>query len=319
MKIASDFPAPKGASGMTRQDWLSHLGRIGEDHGFFNRIGAEQLGLFVQESDVLLVSFDSAARVFADDVSGLPVGFQAVQRRQWSLLSLMSLTDGWFRDPELYAFFDSLRERKFFDSFRQVMFIGFGAGCGHAACSYSAAAPRPSVLVTAPAATLAPDVAGYDDRHRHLRRRNFSQYGYAPAQLQTAREAVILFDPADRESAAHAAQFRGKRISRAPVRFAGPDLHKMLFETGTLMPLLRTFSNHRLGARRATMAMRDVRRQSPSYLWDLAARAERDGHPSRALRVARHAVQATDDPRFEDLIRRLAAITGPAPQRQSVS
>lgn len=307
MSLPSSSPETVGASGLDRSGWLGRLSDIGRNHGFFERIGAEHLALFVQEGDTLVVSFDRATRVFAEERDGLPLGFEAVQKREWSLLSILSTGDNWFRAPDLMAFFDSLKASGFFDSFSQVIFLGFGPANGHAACAYASAAPGAMVLTSAPAATLDPELAGFDRRFRRDRARDFTRYGDAAALAATAREVVLLYDPTDGVSAAHAAQFRAPCITRVPLRFAGPAPHRLIAAGGLLMPLLRALANGRLTRARVAELTRPVRRADPAYLWRLAQIAQSQGQFDRARRIADYAADVTGEDRFTDLAASLAS------------
>lgn len=302
------LPDPSvGASGLDRAGWLARLSDIGRNHGFFERVGSEHLALFVQEGETLVVSFDRAARVFSEAADGLPPGFEAVQKREWSLLSILSTGDGWFRSPELMAFFDGLSNAGFFDSFAQVIFVGFGAACGHAACAYASAAPGARVLAAAPAATLDPELAGFDRRFRQDRARDFSRYGDAAVLVESAREAVILYDPTDGVSAAHAAQFRAPSVTRVPLRFAGPAPQRLIAAGDLLLPMLRALSEGRLSRARVAALIRPVRRADPAYLWRLAQIAQAQGQFDRARRIADYAADITDEDRFIALAASLAS------------
>jgi hypothetical protein len=301
MTLTASDPPRAGASGLSRSDWVRRLSDIGRNHGFFERVGAEHLALFVQEGDTLLVSFDRAARIYAEEADGMPPGFEAVQKREWSLLSIQSLGDTWFRAPDLVTFFDGLKAAGFFDSFAQVIFMGFGPACGHAACAYSSAAPGASVLASAPAATLDPELAGFERRFLRDRRRDFSRYGDAPLLIGAARTVVILYDPTDPASAAHAAQFRGDRVVRAPLRFTGPAPHRLVASGGLLMPLLGALANGRLTRGRVAAAIRPARRADPDYLWRLARIAQAQGRIERAIRIADHGAAVTGQDRFIEL------------------
>ena len=301
-------PAPAtGACGLSRSGWLQRLSDIGRDHGFFERVGRDDLALFVQEGDTLVVSFDHATRVFTEESDGLPQGFEAVRKRDWSLLSILSTGDAWFRAPDLVAFFDHLATSGFFDSFAQVIFLGFGPAAGHAACAYASAAPGALVLASSPAATLDPELAGFDPRFRPARARDFSRYGDAPSLVAAASQAFVLYDPTDGLSAAHAAQFRAPCVTRVPLRFAGPAPHRLIASGGLLMLILRALSNGRLTRTRFVQMMRATRRADPAYLWRLAATAQAQGQFDRARRIARHAADVTGERRFADLAARLAS------------
>jgi hypothetical protein len=301
MTLATPHTETLGASGLGRSGWLQRLAHIGRDHGFFERIGSDHLALFVQEGDTLVVSFDRAARVFTEEPDGLPPGFEAVQKREWSLLSILSTGDSWFRAPDLMAFFDHLSEAGFFDSFAQVIFLGFGPACGHAACAYASAAPGALVLASSPAATLDPELAGFDRRFRRDRARDFSRYGDAPILVESARQAVVLYDPFDGPSSAHAAQFRAPCVTRIPMRFAGPAPHRLIVAGDLLMPMLRALANGRLTRARMAELTRPVRRADHAYLWRLAQIAQTQGQFDRARRIADYAADVTGEERFAEL------------------
>lgn len=307
MTLAQSPNPTVGAAGGCRAGWLSRLSDIGRSHGFFERVGNEALALFVQEGDTLVVSFDRAARVFSEEPDGLPPGFEAVQKREWSLLSILSTGDSWFRSQDVMAFFDTLAATGFFESFAQVIFLGFGPANGHAACAYASAAPGASILVSAPVATLDPTLAGFDRRFRRDRIRDFSRYGDAPALVAAARDVVILFDPTDPASSAHAAQFRGPQITHAALRFTGPAPHHLVTCGGLLVPLLRALANGRLTRARVAELTRPVRRADPTYLWRLAQIAQSQGQFDRARRIADYAADVTGEARFADLAGQLCS------------
>jgi len=307
MTLTATDTRTTGAAGLSQSDWLGRLAEIGRSHGFFERIGAEHLALFVQEGDTLLVSFDRAARVFDQEASGLPLGFEMVQKREWSLLSIQSLGDSWFRATDLIAFFDSLAASGFFESFTQVIFLGFGPACGHAACVYSSAAPGAVVLASAPAATLDPELSGFDRRFRRDRKRDFGRYGDAPALIAGASDVVILYDPTDAVSAAHAGQFRGSQVTRAPVRFTGPAPHRLVMAGGLLVSMLRALSNGRLTRAKMAALIRPIRRTDAGYLWRLAQLAQSQGQFDRARRIADYGADVTGEDRFTILAESLAS------------
>lgn len=298
--------APRAPTPQNQSAWRDRIASIGRDHGFFAPIGQDQLCLFVQEGDTLVVSFDSAARIMAEEPNGLPLGFEAVQRKEWSLLSIMSLDDHWFRATELMAFFDHLAHSRFFDSFAHVIFLGFGPAAGHAACAYSSAATNARVLATTPAATLRPELAGFDRRFLAGRRYDFSRYGDAPGLAASALRAVILYDPTEALATAHAAQFRGPQVTLAPLRFTGTTPERMIRHSGILTPMLRALCRDRLTSALVAGFIRPVRRADAAYLQGLIARARRQGQTGRAWRIADYAADVTGQADFAALAAELA-------------
>ncbi len=303
---AADTSEIRNALGQTRAEWLDHLARIGDDHGYFERIAARHMALFVQEGTTLIVSFDRAERAFGESRNGLPEGFAAVQRRQMSLLSIMASGPTWFRDENVAAFFAGLAREGFFDSFKQVAFVGFGAMCGYAACAYSGAVPGAHVFAASPAATLSTEHAGFDRRFMRSRKLSFSDpFGYAPKALETAGASAILYDPYEATSAAHAAQFTHGNVHRIPLRWLGQDTGLLFKHNDSLVPLLRALLNGRLNATRVLATYRATRRNSPDYLWRLANVAQTQGRFDRAAAIARHAITSTGEARFESLLAQL--------------
>jgi hypothetical protein len=305
----NDSKAPPARAPQNQAAWRDRLASIGRDHGFFTPIGQDHLGLFVQEGDTLVVSFDSAARIIAEEPGGLPLGFEAVQRKEWSLLSIMSLDDHWFRATELMAFFDRLAHSRFFESFTHVIFLGFGPAAGHAACVYSAAAPNARVLATTPAATLRPELAGFDRRFLAARRYDFSRYGDAPGLVASALRTVIIYDPTEALATAHAAQFRGPQVTLAPLRFTGTAPERLIRHSGLLTPMLRALCRDRLTSALVAGFIRPVRRADHGYLHGLIARARRQGQTGRAWRIADYAADVTGQADFAALAAQLAPST----------
>ncbi|MEM7722925.1 MAG: phosphoadenosine phosphosulfate reductase [Pseudomonadota bacterium] len=295
------------ASGLSQMAWAMRLERIGEDHGVFEALDPHHRALFVEEGDTLLVSFDHAARMFHKDRTGLPIGFSAVERREWSLLSIIADGDTWFRAPEVIALFDRLKTGGVFESFSKVIFLGIGAAAGHAACAFSAAAPGASVLAVTPAATQDPARAGFDTRHRAARTKDFTgPYGYGPDAIASAAQAVILYDPYDAPGAGHATQYHGANVLPVPLRFTGPTIGKLVEEGGHLLPMLRGMERGNLDRAQIDAMLRPTRRRSPEYLHHLAGVAQAAGQFDRARVIATHAAKATEQAKFVKLAKLLA-------------
>ncbi len=302
----TDFNAPQTDAPLSRDAWLDRLGQIGEMHGFFDRLGKDHHALYVQEGDTLLVTFDGAERILKQGLDQLPVGFEAVQKREWSMLSIIADGQTWFRDPAIYAFFDRLVDEDFFDSFEKVIFVGAGPMCGYAAAAFSVTAPGATVLCLSPASTLDREAAPFELRYRHAWRKNFTdRYGYAPDMLDAAEAAYILFDPLDLLNAAHAAMFRGKRVNRIRFRGAGADLLALLEPYNNFDRILKAVSNDRFGPLRFAQILRRFRKNNPAYLRRLLARAEQRGGDRLTRIVAQHGTNLGGMPIFA---RRLAEI-----------
>ncbi|EPX83339.1 hypothetical protein ruthe_02965 [Rubellimicrobium thermophilum DSM 16684] len=73
-------------SDLSEEEWLARLDALGEEHGFFERMGREHAALFIDAGKKLLVAFETmeAAR---SAPSSAPLGFDHVTRNGWSLLA----------------------------------------------------------------------------------------------------------------------------------------------------------------------------------------------------------------------------------------
>lgn len=295
----NQMQTPEADPRPSKAEWLDRMGQIGDMHGFFDRLGADHHALYVQEGDTLLVCFDEMHRIIRRGRDALPVGFDAVQKREWSMLSLIARGSTWFRDEALYTFFDRLIDEDFFDSFDQVIFLGAGPMCGYAATAFSVAAPGAKVIALSPAATLDRTAAPYELRYRRAWRKNFTdRFGYAPDMLEAASEAFIAYDPLELLDAAHAAQFRGRKVHRLRFRGAGPDLLRLLEPNANLDRMLKATGNGRMSPLRFAQIVRKLRRENPDYLRRLMARAEDRGGPRLARIVADHALSETGDAHY---------------------
>ena len=104
---------------------------------------------FQRRGPALLISFDAVPDQ-ALALSQKHARLDALAREMdWSLLSLVSRGDTWFRDAEVITFFDALADGTLLDQFETVLFYGAGSG-GHAALSYALAAPFSRILAMSP-------------------------------------------------------------------------------------------------------------------------------------------------------------------------
>ena len=290
----------------TRAEWQDRMAEIGKMHGFFDRLGRDHFALYVQEGDTLLVSFDEVARVVANGAEALPVGFEAVRKREWSMLSILADGRTWFRDSGIYSFFDKLIDEDFFDSFERVIFLGTGPMCAYAAAAFSVASPGCSVLLMSPAATLNREAAPFELRFRAAWRKCFTdRYGYAPDMLEGASAAYVIYDPQEILDAAHAALFNGKTTHRLRFRGAGPSILPLLEPHSNLDRILKATANGRMTQLRFSQITRRLRQTNQTYLERLLARAEDRGGVKLAAIVAQRGLAATGAAHFA---RRVAAL-----------
>lgn len=291
-------------AGLDWSEWLDRLRDVTDEDGYAEALGSDHAAILVEHSSVLLVCFENYDTIDAASPEKQPTGWEVARRMGWSSLTLVSRSQSWFREAPVYGFFDRQVDDGFFEEFEQVIFYGSGP-CGYAAAAYSVACPGARVLLVQPQATLDPAVAGWDDRFRVQRRNDFtSRYGYAPDMLDAADHAVVLYDPAVKEDAMHAALFARSQVSMRKMRFMGPHLGSALDRMNVLTPLLHALEESELCELDAAFGkILRARREDVPYLKAMLAHLEQSERLRLIVLLAHHALRHTPGSRFRHSLR----------------
>jgi hypothetical protein len=305
MEDPADVARPS-LSGLTQAEWRDRFRLIAEKRGSFAELGPRHAAAMIPAGPTLLVTFETMQGVRALSETGQPLGWQVAHGRDWSQLTLLSDGDTWFRDAAIYAHFDRLIDAGLFDDFDRVLFYGAGP-CGYAAAAYSVAAPGATVLLIQPQATLAPEIAGWDDRFIEDRGRDFTtRFGYAPDMIDACRRCFVIYDPRVPLDAMHAALFTRPHVVKLPTRGMGSTIQTRMLE----MQVLHRVLAHAVGGNltRASFArLMRARRDHLPYLGGLLSRLESQDRDDLADRLCRAVSRRIDAPRFDDRRRKLHA------------
>ena len=294
MSDVIDLKAP--TEEMDRDAWNAELRALGEDHGFFEELGADHTALFVKSGKTLIVTFENLDHVF-EHGNRLPWGFDFVQKQGWSILGLMAHDWTWYRDNDVIAFFNRLKKEDFFSQFDTVVFYGASMGA-YAACAFSAACPEATVVAISPQATLDRDVTSWETRYQKAWKRNYNNdFGYAPDMVATAKDVFILYDPLEPPDAMHAALFRGPNITKLKCRFQGHRIASGLIQMGLLKPVVGGCVDGTL-TRTSFYKMLRARRDFRRYLRELILRIPEDKHPLLIAYLAERVLSTGNGPVF---------------------
>ncbi|WP_240652426.1 hypothetical protein [Alexandriicola marinus] len=297
-------------SGLDPDEWTRRIDEIGEDEGYYQRIGDRHAALFIDAGPKLLVSFENRATAMSNPF-GRPRGFDMATRENWSLLTILADGDTWFRAPELYGYFDRLVDEAFLEDFDRVLFFGIH-DAGYAAAAYSVTSPGASALLIRPVATLDPAITPWERRFTSKRRLDFTtRYGYAPDMVEALDKAHVVFDPTKAADAMHAALYRGPNVSFYPTRQARPRIEALFDGIGITGDLLKAAMDDRLDPSRFAELWRR-RRTSASYVRNLLKRVDMDDRPGLAARICAFGLTTPDAEFYRD---RLAALGGAASAR----
>jgi hypothetical protein len=278
-----------GLAGLEGDAWFAQLEDVSEDLGYFERM-EKHASAFIDAGPKLLVTFEIAETIQSRSKEAEPFGFHFVREEGWSHLGIYAQADSWFREKRVYGYFDRLIDDGFFEDFEDVLFYGANS-CGYAAAAYSVAAPGCRVLALRPQATLDPGIAGFDQRYRDQRIKDFSsRYGYAPDMIDAAQRAYIAFDPNQMMDSVHAALFTkpnmtplrchglGARLARALDGIEILDVMVIDAMEGTLTP--QSFGN-----------MLRARRTYAPYLRNLYNQTMKRDRMDLAVNVCAHAIR----------------------------
>jgi len=290
---------------LNEPEWLDALRAISNAEGSYSDLGADHAAIFVEKShDVLFVAFETVFGIRANSATGLPLAFDLCERRGWSHLTITARRQSWFRDKNVFGFFDRLIDYDFFDQFERVIFYGAGM-CGYAAGAFSVAAPGATVLLISPQATLDRALSGWDSRFPSARRIEFAErYGDASHLIGGAETALVLFDPDEAEDAMHASLFRGPnvihhRYRRGSAGAIEGDLRSM----SLIAKLADASANGELTPARVGQLMR-VRRRHVPYLRALLSRVLAEDRPRLTMALCRAVLAEQPLPRFRDHLER---------------
>jgi hypothetical protein len=286
-------------------EWQRAMLAIAEGDGDFLPLGESHYAFFAEERPVLLVTFEDAGAV-RDRPDNLPEHYALAKERGWSLLTILSEGETWWRDPAVFRYFDRLADDGFLEDFDRVIFYGAGVA-GYAAAAFSITAPGAELVLIAPRATLDPALAGWDSRHRVARRINFrSRYGYAPDMTESASRVWLIHDPLHRPDAMHAALFQRPWVTPLHARHTGEGTEDTLKEMRALDRIIEAAVDGKFSEEFFSWLWRG-RRSNGTYLRSILAAARLAGHPEREILICRSVTSRLNAPRFA---RRLAELTG---------
>lgn len=307
-KVADMLDAPNlldtALTGLKKAQWMERFREITQDTGFHRELGARHVAGYVDDKPTLIVTFETLQGIQTLSAEAQPMGWDLARSLGWSHLGVISDGDTWFRDPEIYAFFDRLIDEGFFEEFDNVVFYGAGP-CGYAAAAFSVAAPGATVVAVQPQATLDPRVTEWDDRFLEQRRLCFTdRFGYAPDMLDAAAQAFVLYDPQQTLDAMHAALFTRPNVTKLRMANMGGALQSQLLSMEILFPILQGAGEGTLDSTSFAELYR-ARRNHPPYLRGLIAKMDVAERPWLATMICRNVVSRMNAPRIK---RRLEAL-----------
>ncbi|MCF1708454.1 hypothetical protein L0V05_06455 [Tabrizicola sp. J26] len=242
---------------------------------------------FERGSDVLFVTFDNLLS-FGEYDPPQPWLRMRVRRQGFSVLGILASRKDWYRNPDAPALIIALREAGLFEPFRRIVFAGSSMG-GFAALTLSSLLPGSTVLAFSPQTTLSRTIAPFERRYpRPYRKFDWTTPAFLDARVDAtvASRIWLLYDPFEREDAAHAARLADLEQVRA-MRFSffGHGLVWSLRHCGMLDAVIGGVGRGDLDELALRRALRN-RREKRRWQVTLFKAAEQRGH-TKLLRMAK--------------------------------
>ena len=298
-RMQDDAPATIDTSlaGLTPAAWKEGLIAQADANGKHHPLGQNHFATFIDQKNTLIVTFETVQGIRTLSKTAQPFGFEMVKAMGWSHLCLISDGDTWFRDPQVYGYFDQLIDDGFFEEYDTVVFYGAGP-CGYAAAAFSVSAPGAIVVAVQPQATLDPRLTEWDDRFPNMRRTSFTdRFGFAPDMLDAAQEAFVFYDPKQELDAMHSTLFNRQNVARIRMRGMGGALQTRMVEMKILYQILTLAGTGKL-SEQAFFRLYRARRRNPSYLKRLKLRIEMEDRPYLLALLCQNVISRMRAPKF---------------------
>lgn len=249
-----------------------------ERNGFFRQM-SRHFAAYVPRGKRLVVTFDNMKSREAP-APRYPWGWNFIKRHGWSHLGVcMTRRNDWFRHPELFDFFDMIREDRIFDHYEDVVFYGSSMG-GYGALTYASAIPGARVVAFVPQTTLDRRIAPFETRYRQgFARGDWEDRRYADAVegAQSAKSVTVFYDPYFAPDARHVARLPRHNLTALKLPFAGHRVPRLMLQMGVVQRASTAAIEGQLTGERFAHLIRK-RRQNIGYVRILFDEALKRGH-----------------------------------------
>ena len=239
--------------------WFDELRPGGEGEGFMERHLRHSLMFVRRPVNRLLVTFDNLSNVNDTSPDREPWAFKFARDTNVSHLGVMAHVADWYRDAELIARFEKLRDDGFFDGYDRVVFAGVSMG-GYAAIAFGSLVPGAHVMSVNPQSTLDTRLVPWETRYEGGRRQDWTLPLSDAAELTGGLGRVnIFYDPYHALDKQHVNRFEGDNIRVFNCRYSvhktavflrkidalKPVMHSVLFDELTEAEFYRLYRGRR--------------------------------------------------------------------------
>jgi len=234
--MAEQDSAPPETPAIPR--WFDELRPGGEGEGFIERHLRHSLMFVRRPVNRLLVTFDNLSNVNDKSTEREPWAFKFAKDVNVSHLGVMAHVADWYRDADLIARFEKLRDDGFFDGYDRVIFAGVSMG-GYAAIAFASLVPGAHVISINPQSTLDMDLVPWETRYENGRRQDWTlPLGDAAALTKDLGDVNIFYDPYHGLDKQHVSRFSGDNIRIFHCRYSDHKTAVFLRKIDALKPVM---------------------------------------------------------------------------------
>lgn len=194
--------------------WYREIFPGGARNGFYEKLTHHALLFVERDPEMLIVTFDNLSDAGGRHLAREPWAGKFIADHGWSHLSVFSQGPMWYRDAQLIARLEALRDSGLFARFKRVVFCGTSMG-GFAALTFSGLAPASVVIALSPQSTLDTAVVPWETRFRKGQTQDWTlPYSDAVKGLETAKQAYVIYDPFVTQDSLHAERLTAANVMR---------------------------------------------------------------------------------------------------------
>jgi hypothetical protein len=176
-------------------DWYREIFPAGPRDGFYEKLGDHALIHIARAPDCLVVTFDNLSDAGYPGYDIRPWAEKFIREQGWSHLGVVAQGPTWYRDAQLIARMEALRDAGFFARFSRVVMAGASMG-GFGALAFADLAPGCDVIAFSPQSTLSNDLVPWERRFDKGRAQDWSlPRSDASQTLGQAGRVWVVYDP----------------------------------------------------------------------------------------------------------------------------
>ena len=261
--------------------WYQHIYPGGPHTGFYEAMQDHVLVYVHRSPKTLVVTFDNLSQAGGAYLNRDPWAAKFVSDEGHSHLGVMANGPTWFRDPQLIARLEALRDEGFFARYDTIAMTGTSMGA-FGALTFSRLAPGARVIAFSPQSTLRRDLVPWEHRFVKSQLQDWTlPYSDAAEGLAEASKIYLFYDPFDKNDTRQAERLPSEFVTPMRAPGCGHKTALVLRRTETLKTVMRDAIGGTLTRENFAKMVR-TRRNTRIYCLEMLSHLQERGHTKRA-------------------------------------